>query len=378
MILKNATVLTDDFCFRKCDVKANGNIIESVALNTGEGIDCTGKYIVPGLCDNHTHGCIGYDSSEAFSVDVIDRMSRFYASNGVTTFLPTVTTTSAENALRSINTIADAYKNGVSGANVGGIHMEGPYFSEKYKGAQNPAYLRNPDIEEFTRFNEASGGIIRLIAIAPELEGTKEFVSEVSKICAVSIGHTDADEQQARIAIECGAGCMTHTFNAMRPLHHRNPNAIGAALDSDICCEFICDGFHINKTVIRIMYKLLGDERMLLVSDSVRAAGMPDGQYEFSGRPIIVKDGKVRFPDGTISGSSATLFECVKKAIEFGIPPESAFKMASYTPAKLARISDVCGSISAGKRADMLILDENFNIEKVIIRGEFFEKRWAD
>ena len=378
MIFKNAYVLTDRFRFEKCDIETDGQNIVNVGNCPSEGIDCTGKYIVPGLCDNHTHGCVGCDSSEAFSVDVIDRMSRFYAENGVTTFLPTVTTASADNTLKSIETIVKASKDGVTGSNIGGIHMEGPYFGEKFKGAQNPAYLRNPDINEFMKFYKASGNSVRIISVAPELFGAPEFISEASKICTVSMGHTDADEEQARTAIDCGVSCMTHTFNAMRPLHHRNPGAVGIALDSGIYCEFICDGFHINKTVIRIMYKLLGDDRMVFISDSVRAAGMPDGEYEFSERPIIVCDGKVRFPDGTIAGSSATLFECVKNAISFGIPAESAFKMASATPAKAAGIYDACGSITAGKRADLLVLDESFDIEKVMIRGRFFSKKVVD
>ena len=199
------------------------------------------------------------------------------------------------------------------------------------------------------------------------------FISKISQKCAVSIGHTDADYDTGCRAIECGASVMTHTFNAMRPLLHRAPGAVGAALEHGIFCEFICDGFHIDKAVIRIMYKLLGDEKMCLISDSIRAAGMVDGEYSLAGLPFFVKNGKAHLADGTIAGSTVTLYDCVRNAIDFGIPAESAFKMGSLTPATACGISEECGSISVGKRADLLVLDEEYNIEKIMIRGSFYK-----
>lgn len=255
-----------------------------------------------------------------------------------------------------------------------GIHMEGPYFSSKFKGAQNEAHLRLPDLKEFRRLNEACGFMLRRISIAPELTGAMEFIREVSREVSVSIGHTDADYDTARKAITAGADSMTHTFNAMRPLLHRQPNAVGAALEQELFCEFIGDGFHIAPTVLTLMYRILGDRRMLFVSDSIRACGMTDGLYELGGLPVTVKDGKARLSDGTIAGSTVTLMDCAQNAIAYGIPPESAFRMCSLTPAKAARIDSRCGSITPGKRADLLILRRDFSLKQVILRGEFFNE----
>ena len=190
------------------------------------------------------------------------------------------------------------------------------------------------------------------------------------------MAHTDADEKQARDAISAGATNMTHTFNGMRSLHHRTPNAVGAALDSDTICEFICDGHHINKTIIRLMYKLIGADRMAFISDSLLVAGFADGVYKRADaeNDMTVENGLAKTSDGTICGSASNLFAGVKNAISFGIPAEDAFKMASITPAKAAGIDDVCGSISVGKRADLLILDKDFNIEKIIVRGKFLNR----
>lgn len=376
MIFKNGTVLTEDFIFKKADIRTCGQHFAEIAEiidSNDETIDCTDKIIVPGLVDIHTHGCLGYDSSMRISHETIDTMSRFYASHGVTTYLPTIESNLKEDTLFAIKNLTTAKEIGVSGANIGGIHMEGPYFNLKNKGAQNEACIRLPDIDEFKMLYTESNGNIKLISLAPELSGAMDFIKEASKLSSVSIGHTDADYDEAKAAIICGASVMTHTFNAMRPLHHRNPNAIGAALESDIFCEFICDGFHVSPVLISLMYKLLSDERMLLISDSIRAAGMPDGQYELAGLPVFVRDGKAHLENGAIAGSTVTLYDCVINAIKFGIPAESAFKMGSLTPSRATKIDSICGSIAGGKRADMLILNKDYSIDSVFVRGKRFE-----
>lgn len=376
MIFKNAKVLNDNFVFSYTDIKTNGGTISEIGENLADDtaiLDCKDKIIVPGLIDIHTHGCLGSDSSAQISYETINEMSRFYASNGVTTYLPTIESNLPDNTLYAVRNLTDAMNKGVSGANIGGIHMEGPYFSTKYKGAQNEECIRLPDINEFKMlYNEACGNI-KLISLAPELSGAANFISETSRMCSVAIGHTDADYNEAKKAIECGANVMTHTFNAMRPLHHRNPNAVGAALESNIFCEFICDGFHISPTLISIMYKLLSADRMVLISDSIRAAGMPDGEYELAGLPVFVKNGKAHLSDGTIAGSTVTLYECVMNAIKFGIDAESAFKMATLTPARAVRLDKLIGSISKGKRADFLILNKDYSIDSVYVRGNLFK-----
>jgi len=378
MLFKNAVVLNEDFKFKKLDIRTSGDIITEIGENLFSEndfvIDAADKIIVPGLVDIHTHGCIGYDSSQVKSLETTDKMSKFYASCGTTTYFPTIESNSKENTISAVENLSYAIKKGVSGANIGGIHMEGPYFSRKYKGAQNESCLRLPDVDEFRRLFEKSDKNIKLISLAPELEGAFDFIKTVSQMCSVAIGHTDADYTEAKNAIDCGASVLTHSFNGMRPSHHRSPNAIGAALESDIFCEFICDGFHISKTVVKLMYNLITDNRMVLISDSLRAAGMNDGVYELAGLPVIVKDGKAYLEDGTIAGSTITLYECVKNLIRWGISPESAFKMASYNPSKAVKTDALFGSISVGKRADILLLNNDYSIKDVYIRGKMFEK----
>ena len=375
-ILKNATVLTDEFKFQKKDIAVSGDkicAVDDCICGDCETVFLDDKIIVPGLVDIHTHGCIGLDSADCADISEISEMRKFYASHGVTTYLATVTTSSKTDTLKAIKLLTEA-RGKPFGANIGGIHMEGPYFSNAKKGAQNPEFLRLPSVEEFNMLYTQADKGIKLISVAPELEGAIDFIAHVSKQCKVAIGHTDSDYETACRAIESGADVMTHTFNAMRPLLHRAPGAVGAALENEIFCEFICDGFHIDKTIIKLMYKILGDEKMLFISDSVRAAGMKDGEYSLAGLPVFVKDGKALLSDGTIAGSTVTLYDCVRNAISFGIPPESSFKMASYTPACACGIEESCGSISAGKRADLLILNSNYDIDRIMIRGSFHEK----
>ena len=332
-------------------------------------VDCTGLMMLPGLVDIHTHGAVGYDNMDP-SFEAIDSISHFLGQNGVTTYLPTLITQSRENMCAAAQNIAQAKKHGVSGAKIGGIYMEGPYFSPKYKGAQNEDYIRNPDIDEFFEINSASNDIIRIVSIAPERSGAENFIKEVSARVKVAIGHTDADYDMAERAIALGASHMTHTYNAMRGLHHRNPNAIGAAIDSDITCECISDGMHVHPAMVRLLYKAVGADRLALVSDSLRATGMPDGEYDLGGQQTIVRNGRATLADGTIAGSTATLYGCVRKAVEFGIPLEDAVRAASYNPAKAAGIASCAGVIAPGRAADFLLVDKDLNLKSVYINGK--------
>ena len=367
MILKNGTVLNEHFDFVNEDLMLDGSII-SKSSSDGEVTDCTGCYIVPGLIDIHTHGAMGFDNMDT-SFSAVDTISEFMAKNGVTTYLPTLITQSRENMKKSAANIGAAEKRGVCGAKIGGIYMEGPYFSVKHKGAQNEEYLRKPSVTEFDEINAASGNLIKIIAIAPELEGAAEFIREKRGRVKISIGHTDADYETAKSAIDCGVTGITHIFNGMRGFHHREPNVIGAAVDSGVLCECICDGFHISPTGIRFLYKAVGGDRMVLISDSLRAAGMADGEYELGGQKFFVSDGRAKLSDGTIAGSTARLSECVKKAVEFGLPINTAFKAATLNPAKAAGLDAEIGSIKIGKKADLLILNKDLSIKSVIING---------
>lgn len=370
MLLKNGTVLTNDFQFKKIDVAVACGKISRTADNS-DAIDCTDCFIVPGLIDIHTHGALGYDGLDP-SFEACEELSKYYAQNGVTTFLANVMTQSRENMLAAVKNIADAKKRGISGASIGGIYMEGPYFSDKYKGAQNPDYLRRASTEEFDEFSAACGGIIKVISIAPEKEGALDFIRKKKEEVRIFIGHTDADFDAADTAISAGASGLTHTFNGMRGFHHRTPNAVGAALYRQIFCECICDGFHLSPAAVMLIYRTVGADRLVLISDSIRPAGLPDGEYDSGGQPVTVKNGEAYLADGTIAGSSARLLDCVKKAIGFGIKPEDAFRAATLNPAKAAGLDACIGSITPGKNADLLILNKDYSIKNVIINGNIY------
>ena len=352
MLYKNAFV-----CGKKVDILVSGGKIEeigeNIASNHLEQYDLKGKKVYPGLIDIHSHGMMGYDTMDG---DKLEEMSLYMAQNGITSWLPTTMTMDFD-TIKSV-TNSDIKKE--KGANVLGFHMEGPYISPKYKGAQNEKYIKNPDLNEFNTLKN-----IKMVTVAPELEGSMEFIKNCNTL--VSLGHTAADYETAKAAIKNGAVCLTHTFNAMLPIHHRNPGPIGAASDENIFVQVICDGIHIHKSVISMLYKIFGSERMILISDSMRATGLKDGTYEFGGQEIVVKNTVARTLSGAIAGSTSNLMKCVKKAVEFGIPEEEAFKMASETPAKLLGIKK--GSLKKGYDADFVVLDNENNVDCTVIGG---------
>lgn len=353
MIINNAVING-----KKQNIIINGGKIQLITDRVAaKGFDAAGKHVIPGLIDVHTHGCIGMDTMDAS----FEPMCRFYAEHGITSWLPTTMTMGYDSLERVTRARTD-----FDGAEILGFHFEGPYISEKYKGAQNKKYIKNPSAAEFGRFKN-----VKMVTVAPELEGSFEFIKAVSKECVVSLGHTDCDYDTALKAIENGAGCLTHTYNAMPPLSHRSPGPIGAAFEKNIYAQLICDGFHVAKPVVLATYKMFGAERLVLISDSIRCAGLPDGEYESGGLKVVLRQGEARLEDGTIAGSCDTLWDCVKKAAEFGIPFNDAVRMASETPAEMLGIKK--GKIVPGYDADLLILGHNNEIETVIIGGEIFE-----
>ena len=353
MIISNANIGGE----LKSIVIEDGKIAKITDTLIQNGIDVKGKRVIPGLIDVHTHGCIGYDTMDAD----FEPMCRYYAEHGTTSFLPTTMTMSYDSLMAVCSAETD-----FSGANILGFHFEGPYINKKYKGAQNEKYIKKPDINEFKSFKN-----VKMITVAPETEGCMEFIREISKDCVVSIGHTDCDYETAIKAIENGALSLTHTFNAMPPLHHRNPGPIGAGAEKHIYAQLICDGFHISKPVVLAAYKMFGADRLTLISDSIRPAGLPDGEYESGGLAVRVENQSIRLLDGTIAGSYATLWDCVKKAVEFGIPFSDAVKMATETPTECLGVKK--GKIAQGYDADLLIISDDMEIETVIIGGEIYK-----
>lgn len=340
-----------------CSIETRGGVIVAVGKNRRSGdIDAGGKRVIPGMIDIHTHGRGGRDTMDAD----FEPMCRDYAAAGTTSLLATTMTVPADDIRR----VCEA-KTDFAGAQILGFHLEGPYISPKKKGAQDERNIARPSVEEFQTFSH-----VKMITVAPEAEGCMDFISEISGRCSVSIGHTDCDYETALEAIRRGANCLTHTFNAMPPFSHRAPGPIGAGFERQIYAQLICDGLHVSKPAVLMIYRLFGAKRTVLISDSIRPAGMPEGVYDCGGLPVTLKDGVARLADGTIAGSVASLFDCVKKAVEFGIPFDDAVTMATKTPAELLGVKK--GVIAAGFDADMLIIDEDMNITDVIIAGKRF------
>lgn len=373
MILKNATVFNGDFEKVRADVAIEGERISKIGdLSGEEELDLTDMTVMPGLIDIHIHGCGGADAGDA-TPEALETMSQTLVKNGITSFCPASMTLSFEELTKIFANI-DEMKNKVGGAYIHGANMEGPYIAMSKKGAQNPLYVRNPDKEEFKRLFDGCNGSIKVVDIAPECDGGDEFIKEIQPICPVSIAHTDAGYDEAVHAIELGVRHITHLFNAQSGLHHRKPGVVGAAFDvgkeKGVRAELICDGFHIHPATLRIAFRAMGEDGTVIVSDSMKAAGCPDGDYDLGGQPVYVRGGKALLADGTIAASTSNVYKELKNVISFGIPEKQAVKSATINPAKAIRADKETGSIEEGKLADILVVDKDYNIRLVIVKGK--------
>lgn len=379
MLLKNATALLGDFHFSQCDILLKQGIIQKIMpcgfLEDQNVIDCAHQLVLPGLIDIHTHGAMGVDTMDA-SEESLSVIRHFMAQNGVTSYLPTSMTMSMEAIKKAFIAIKKAYDSKDTGANIVGINMEGPYIHPDRAGAQDPNCIQRAHIDCFQELNALAGHLIKLVTVAPEFPENLSFISEVVKEGVhVSCGHSTADYDTVLSAYQNGCDHMTHLYNAMTPLTHRAPNAVGAAFTNDsVYCEIICDGIHIHKAAVLTAYRAKSADRLILISDSMMAAGLSDGAYSLGGLPVDVKGGVARTQEGNLAGSCATLIACVKKAMEFGISCEDAVKMATLTPAKSIGIAHQKGSIEEGKDADIILVDKNFSLLTTIIGGTVYQK----
>ena len=372
MLLIHAKYLDEDFRLVQGDIEIEDGKILRVGKDLPRkeedlAVDCAGSYtVVPGFVDVHIHGCAGADTCDA-TREALEAMAAFLLAHGVTSFCPTTMTTSRETIQAALLAAKDMMDHPMEGgARVVGVNMEGPFIAKERKGAQKEEDILPPDFPLFQQFYEESGGIVRLVDVAPEQPGGLDFVEKASQLCTVSIAHTTADYDQAKAAFDKGVTHATHLFNAMSGLHHRKPGVVGAVFDdSRVRGELICDGFHIHPAVLRAAFRLLGD-RALIVSDSMRANGMPEGEaFDLGGQMVTVHQGKALLPDGTIAGSVTNLHQEIKNLVSFGVPFEQAVKAATLLPARAIGLDGEIGSIAPGKRADLVVLDENLDITAV-------------
>lgn len=366
MIIRGGKVYLDDKSFAVRDLYIdNGRIVEDenqVTDNTV--INAENMLVLPGLVDIHSHGAMGYDFSDG-SIEGLKEILAYQYAHGITSYCPTTMTLSGEKLL-SIFQAMQNWKNEKGLSKIVGLNMEGPFLDPEKKGAHKEEYISAPNAELFRECNKACGNLIRLMTVAPNMESAMELIQELKEEVVISLGHSSADYKTAKAAFEAGASHVTHLFNAMNPFEHRAPGLIGAAAENENCmAELICDGIHVHESMVRAAFKLFPD-RIVLISDSIRAAGMGNGTYDLGGQQVTVSGNKACLADGTIAGSVTNLLDCLCNAVSFGIPLEKVIAAATMNPAKSIGIFHETGSLTPGKRADVILTDKNLNLLRVI------------
>lgn len=386
MIIRNVSVFRENKTFTPGTIVIEGGIIKEV-LDTekeadsaisqhGEVVDGEGCYAIPGMIDIHFHGCKGYDFCDG-TMEAVEEIAKYEASIGVTAISPATMTLPIETLEDILSNAANYREEQQKGQNVPaadliGINMEGPFISKVKKGAQDDRYIIPCNAEIYDRFQKAARGLVKYIGIAPEESETIEFIKKVKDKVAVSLAHTNADYDTAKAAYDAGARHAVHLYNAMPSYTHREPGVIGAVADSEhVMAELICDGVHIHPAAVRTTFKMLSEDRLILISDSMRATGMPDGRYTLGGLDVEVKGNRAELvSDKALAGSVTTLPDCVRTAVkEMHIPLETAVACATMNPAKSLGEYDKYGSITPGKNADIVLWDKDLELKAVIKDG---------
>ena len=376
-ILRGARVVAPDAVWDQGHVVVEDDRIAAAGPGPGPAVgeitDLGGRWLIPGLVDVHVHGGAGgaFTSPEAESHA---RAVVFHARNGTTSLLATTVTESPERLLDAVEGLAGSIAAPAPGARIMGIHLEGPFISEAKCGAQNPKWIREPDVDELERLIDASNDTVRMIAVAPEQPGAEEVVRRaVEHGIVAAAGHSDATYDQLIESVGWGVRHCIHTFNAMRGLHHRDPGLVGGLLDvDDLTCEVIMDGHHVHPAAARLLHRVKGPDRLVLITDAISAAGLPDGTYELGDQLVDVDGGRAHLHDdvGALAGSTHTMGAALRNAVEwFAIDVPEAVRMASTTPARILGLGHEIGSIAEGHAADLVVLDDDLEVGATMVLG---------
>ncbi len=376
MLIKNVKIISPYEVLEGLGVKINEGKIVEINLDhlledsEGEIIDGGGNYLSPGFIDIHNHGNSGYDVMDS-TEEALDKIGEFHLSNGVTSYLGTIITSSYENIIKAMKNIVD-YENKLGKANILGIHLEGPFFDLEKKGAQPEEYIKLPDLNNIQELLEIAKGKLIMVSLAPELKGSIEVIEKLkANNVAVAMAHTNATFESAQEGIDSGITIATHLYNGMRSFNHREPGVIGASLlDNRVYCELIYDRIHLHDVAAKMALRMKGYDKIVLVSDAMMAAGLGDGEYLLGNQKVFVKDGAAKLASGSLAGSTLNLKQAVYNMVKFlEVPIHEAVKMASLNPAKAINRGRELGSIRVGKRADLIIFDENLDIKHTISGG---------